>query len=264
MGRRATVLLPLTFMEAVMHRFSHWAGVALAVLLAAPAHADVEALRDHLAQEYPDFAVDSIEPAPLEGMYEVISGTEVVYISDDGRFIVRGELLDMVEGRNLTAEVQERISHREVDALGEENMVVYEPEDGEVAHRITVFTDTTCPYCRDLHEELLEAIDDHGIQLRYLMFPRAGVDSPAAETLRDIWCADDPQRAMTLAKRGEEIAERDSDCEPPVAEQFQLGREIGVSGTPYTLLNEEGPVFAGYRPVEQLVQMSRDSGGFQR
>lgn len=217
------------------------------------------AVRDRLAEQYPEFRIDSVEPAPIDGLYEVISGTQVLYVSSDARYILRGEMLDLARERNLTAEVRQRLSHRRVAELGEESMVVYEPRDGEAEYMITVFTDTTCGYCRLLHGELLEIIDSHGIRLRYLMYPRAGIDSPAADTLRDIWCAADPQSAMTRAKRGESIAGRGADCEPPVAEHYQAAREIGVSGTPYLLLNDGGPVFAGYRPREELLAMLRQS-----
>ncbi len=246
-----------------MRRYLVGVGTLLVLLATVTANADPDALRAHLAEEYPDFSVDSIEPAPLEGLYEVVSGAEVMYISADGRYVLRGELLDLVAGRNLTSEVQQQLSHQQVEALGEENMVVYEPAGGEVEHQITVFTDTTCGYCQELHQEVLAAIDRHGIELRYLMFPRAGLGSRAAETLRDIWCADDPQAAMTAAKRGESVPARDSSCNPPVAEHFETGQQIGVTGTPYILLNDAGPVFAGYRPVEQLIEMSRESGGLR-
>lgn len=212
-------------------------------------------LRDHLASEYPDFTVDSIEPTPLDGIYEVVSGTDVLYISADGRYLLRGEMLDLVENRNLTEGVQNRLRHRRVAELGEDNMVVYEPADGEVNHVVTVFTDTTCGYCRQLHEEMLDAIDEDGIRLRYLMFPRAGAQSAAADTLRDIWCADDPQAAMTAAKSGEDVPARSESCDPPMASQLEAAREIGVSGTPYLLLGDDGPTFAGYRPREQLLDM---------
>ena len=236
----------------------------LALLLSGavwPAIADDDAadLRDHLASEYPDFPVDSIETTPLDGIYEVVSGADVMYISADGRYMLRGEMLDLVESRNLTADVQSRLRHSRVAELGEDNMVVYEPADGEVNHVVTVFTDTTCGYCRQLHEEMLDAIDEDGIKLRYLMFPRAGVTSAAADTLRAIWCADDPQAAMTAAKRGEDVPAHPEACDPPVASQFEAARAIGVSGTPYLLLGDDGPTFAGYRPREQLLDMLEGS-----
>ena len=236
---------------------------ALTVLLfSATLQADPEVgqLREHLAEHYPEFTVDSIESTPLKGVYEIVSGTQVIYMSGDGRYMLRGELLDLEAERNLTSEVENRLHHARVAKLDDGGFLVYEPSGRDAEHTVTVFTDVTCGYCRTLHREILEVLDDHGIRLRYLMFPRAGVDSSAADTLRDVWCADDPQAAMTAAKAGESVPARSGDCEPPVAEHFQAAREIGVSGTPYMLLGEDGPVFAGYRPPERLLAMLGATG----
>lgn len=211
-------------------------------------------LREHLADQYPNFEVDSIEPAPVDGLFEVISGSQIMYLTADGRYAFRGELLDLEAGENVTAEVQAQLSHEQVAELGEDNMIVYEPEDGEPEHTLTVFTDTSCPYCQRLHNDVMDMIDSDDIKIRYLMFPRAGLDSAAAEELANVWCADDPQAAMTAAKNGQEVPSRSDSCNAPVAEQFETGRAIGVSGTPYLLI-EDGPVFSGYRSKEQLRQI---------
>lgn len=225
----------------------------LAVVAAAPAGADdtVEALRDQLAEEYPDFTVDSIEPAPIDGLYEVVSGSEVIYMSGDGRYVFRGNLIDLEAERNLTRATRDRLVAERIDAVDEADMIVFEPEDGEIEHTLTVFTDTRCPYCQDLHNDVVDMVESDGIKVRYLLFPRQGPDSEAADELADVWCADDRQAAMTAAKNERDVPARGDDCDAPVAEHYELGREIGVSGTPYTVV-DGGPAFSGYRSREHL------------
>jgi len=230
-------------------------GLCLAALSVSAVAGSAESLRDHLVENYPGFDLDSVEETPIPGVFEVVGGGDILYMTADGRYMLRGELLDLAADRNLTQDVRDGISHRRVGEIDAADMVVYTPEGGEARHTVTVFTDVTCPYCRTLHEDLLELLAAYPVEVRYLMYPRAGVDSGAADTLRDIWCADDPQQAMTDAKRGERVPARGSDCDPPVTEQYELGQRIGVSGTPYVLLDDDGPVFAGYRPGEQLLQI---------
>jgi thiol:disulfide interchange protein DsbC len=64
-----------------------------------------------------------------------------------------------------------------------------------------------------------------------------------------VWCANDPQEAMTEAKAGAEP--EPAQCDNPIADQYQLGRELGVSGTP-SLLTAQGQMIPGYVPPEQL------------
>ncbi|MEX0607253.1 MAG: DsbC family protein [Halofilum sp. (in: g-proteobacteria)] len=234
----------------------------LGVLFAVPgcaAEGDAKAgerqLREHLENVHPDLAVDSVRPTPLEGVYEVVSGTRVLYVSEDGRYFIRGSLIDLHNERDLTAERRNGLIHDAVNAVGDDRMLVYEPANGRAEHTITVFTDTSCPYCQRLHEELLVLMEQHPVRVRYLLYPRAGVDAGAADTMRDVWCAPDPQAAMTAAKRGESVPARESGCNTPIAEHYELGQRIGVRGTPYLLVGEDTSPVTGYRPPDQLLSI---------
>ena len=233
--------------------------IALAALLglAAPATAAevaVEELRARIAEIDPNFQVDAIHATEVDGLFEIVSGARIFYMTGDGRYLIRGQLIDLESDRNLTAERQQTLTHEVVDALGEDSMVVFRPKNGPAEHDITVFTDTTCPYCQQLHRGLLEMIEEYPVKVRYLMFPRAGLQARAADTLRNVWCAPDPQQALTDAKAGQPVPERDASCSTPIAEHFRVARQIGVSGTPYILI-DDGPIVPGYRPNDQLLQM---------
>lgn len=215
----------------------------------------IEALRAQLAEAYPRFEVDSIRPTPLDGVYEVVSGTDVMYLGEGGRYLLRGQLIDLDAKRNLTGQRRSELVHAKVDALGEDSMVVFGPGDGSAKHTITVFTDPSCPYCRRLHEDVLEMVEQYPVEVRYLMFPRQGLQSAAADELKNIWCADDPQQAMTRAKRGESVPQRPEGCSTPLERHFQAAQAVGVNGTPYLMIGDDGPVFSGYRPTRELLGM---------
>lgn len=220
------------------------------------------ALRSYLEQEYPGFEPDSIEPTPLDGVYEVVSGTDVMYVSEDGRYLLRGSLIDLEGDRNLTQRRRGDLVRRKVEAVGEGSMLVYPPAQGDAQYRITVFTDTTCPYCQRLHEDLLDLRQAYPLEIRYLMFPRGGLNSKGARELRSVWCSDDPQAAMTAAKGNESFTPEGGACDPPIAEHYELGREVGVDGTPFLIIGDDGPVVSGYRPKSKLKSMlGIDSGG---
>lgn len=225
---------------------------ALAASLAGPAMAaddPVAALRDRLTQLIPAQKPDSIEAAPVEGLYQVSYGAQVFYMTGDGRYVLEGNLVDLESRRNLTAEAQSGGRKAVLDTVDEDQMIVYKPK--EVKHTITVFTDIDCPYCRKLHQEM-DTYMDKGIEVRYMLFPRAGVGSPAYQKAVNVWCADDRNAALTKAKNGEAV--KSEACDAPVSAQLDLGRQIGVSGTPAIVL-EDGTMLPGYRPAVELAQL---------
>ena len=118
---------------------------------------------------------------------------------------------------------------------------------------LNVFTDATCGYCRKLHNEM-DILNDLGITVRYLAFPRQGLNSKVYSDAVSIWCSDNPQEAMTQAKAGGNVAS--TSCENEVAEQYNFGKAIGVNGTPNIIL-PDGTVIPGYQPAQALLTALR-------
>jgi thiol:disulfide interchange protein DsbC len=132
-------------------------------------------------------------------------------------------------------------------------MVVFAPKAPKT--HITVFTDTDCGYCQKLHSEVPE-LNRLGVEVRYVAFPRQGLNSPAAKELVSVWCAKDQQDAMNRAKTRQSVA--DASCDNPVAKQYQLGQMIGVNGTPAIVL-ANGKMIPGYQPAPQLAKIALES-----
>lgn len=214
-----------------------------------------EKLRARLKEERPQLDIAAIRDTPVSGIYEVVSGGGVYYVTPDARYLFSGDLINLEEGRNLTDDRRAEMAHDVISGLDRSGMVVFEPANGPAENHLTVFTDHTCPYCQRLHAEVLEMVENHPVEVRYAMYPRAGVDSPAANTLRDVWCADDPALAMTKAKEGGSVPSRSSDCSTPLDAHWEAAQAIGVRGTPYIVVGDDGPVVPGYRPRKELLSM---------
>jgi thiol:disulfide interchange protein DsbC len=206
------------------------------------------AVTDALARLVPGTPPTSVRAAPSPGYYEVMYGAELVYVSADGRYMLRGDIIDLQDQRNLTEDTRASARIRALEALGDDSMVVFGPKDAK--HTVTVFTDVDCPYCVKLHQEVPE-LNRQGVRVRYLAFPRAGVGSPSYRKTVSVWCAEDRNQALTDAKAGKSVPEKT--CENPVADHFALGQMLGVTGTP-TLILEDGRIVPGYVPAARLVQ----------
>jgi thiol:disulfide interchange protein DsbC len=212
-----------------------------------PADAGIEAVRARLAHALPQIPLATLRPArALPGWYELEMGPRLVYVSPDGSRLVAGEVFDVTRGENLTEAWRRERALALIEAVGEENMIVLGAADG--ARTITVFTDVDCPYCARLHRDVPE-LARAGIRVRYLLYPRAGLDSRTYRRSVAVWCADDRVRAVGAAKAGEALEPRT--CPNPVARHYRLGRRLGIQGTP-TIYLDDGSVIGGYVPPERL------------
>ena len=198
----------------------------------------------------PDTEPDRVEPAPVAGFYQAIFGTRVVYLSADGRYLLYGDLIDIDKNLNLTEDARRAGRRKVIEDLDEAGMVVFAPQD--VESTITVFTDTSCGYCVKLHQEIAQTVAG-GVKVRYLAFPRSGLNSSSGETLVSVFCADNRQQAMTDAKMG--IAIEPKTCQSQIDRHLEAAELVGVRGTP-TIVLEDGTVIPGYVPAGELVERS--------
>ena len=197
-------------------------------------------------------AIDSVTPSPAPGISEVqITNGPLIYATDDGAyFFLNGDLhqTSAFGAVNLTEERRSSGRKQQLAAIAREDMVVFTPK-GETRDYISVFTDVTCFYCQKLHREV-DQLNSMGIEVRYLAFPRGGIPSEGATKLATAWCADDQQTTLTELKAGVEMPLNDC-ADNPVAAQYQIGQQMGVSGTP-AIITSSGLMIPGYRPAADL------------
>ncbi|MFZ8955356.1 MAG: thioredoxin fold domain-containing protein, partial [Burkholderiaceae bacterium] len=200
-------------------------------------------------------AIESIKPSPAPGISEVqIENGPMLYATDDGAyFFLNGDLhrADGADAINLTEERRSVGRREQMATVSVDDMVVFSPE-GETLDYVSVFTDVTCFYCQKLHREV-DQLNAKGIEVRYLAFPRGGIDSDGAKKLATAWCAEDQQTTLTELKAGVELPLNEC-ANNPIAAQYQLGKDLGVSGTP-AIVTSTGLMIPGYRPASDLAAL---------
>jgi len=206
------------------------------------------ALKQALALALPGITPDQIKPSPMQGVSEVLVGPRLFYVSNDGKYLLTGGIIDLNTRKDIGEERRKGIRLDAISKVGTDNMIIFPAE--KERHTITVFTDLDCGYCRKLHKEI-DQFNAEGITVRYLMFPRAGVGSPSYDKAVSVWCSDDRRAALTHAKNGDEIPPRK--CTNPVKEQYELGGMLGVTGTPALIL-DNGELLPGYVPATRLAK----------
>jgi thiol:disulfide interchange protein DsbC len=196
----------------------------------------------------PKLQVDYVGAAPMPGFRVVVVDGAVVYVSDDGKYLLQGSVLD-IPARQEAIDASDSLARYRLGLIGgvpQSQRIVFAPPNPK--YTVSVFTDITCGYCRKLHSQIAE-YNRQGIAVEYLAWPRSGPDSQDARDMASVWCAADPKRALTDAKAGKPVA--DKDCKNPVAQEYELGRRLGVSGTP-AIFAANGRQIGGYLSPEQM------------
>lgn len=221
---------------------------ALILLAAFPlAHADDSAVRAAVQKMAPNTTIEKIEKSPIDGYSQAIVGSQLVYVSNDGRYILQGTLYDADAKVDLTAARMTREHVAKLAAYPEAKRIVFAPS-GKPKYKITVFTDIDCGYCRKMHSHIAE-YNERGIQVDYLFFPRSGPGTPSFDKAVSVWCAKDRKGAFTTAKAGQDPSPLK--CDNPIAQEYQLGITVGVDGTP-AVFAEDGSKIGGYLTPDQL------------
>lgn len=220
----------------------------------------------------------------------LVDGSIMHMTPDMNYFLYRDELYQLT-ANGIDNVTQSRNNPRRVDAMKKvkNSDTVFFPAKGQQQAMISVFTDVDCGFCQKLHQEV-PRLNELGIAVRYLAYPRAGVRNPQTGQITDsfqklnyAWCASNRGDAMTrikntqrdmgvaaqLLRQGagsaaeqqyrtqekkmQQLLASVKDCNAPIADQFELGHQVGVTGTP-AIITEDGTLIPGYMPADELAQ----------
>ena len=224
-------------------------------LAAAPAPAaastpvGVEAtVRAALTNLAPGAEVGKISASPIPGYREVPLEGKVIYVSDDGKYLIQGTLFDIAARESLTAASESVLRKDLLATVGPDRKISFVA--ARPKHVITVFTDIDCGYCQRMHEQIAD-YNNLGITVDYLFYPRGGIGSESFEKAVSVWCAPDRNRALTVAKAG--LALPKGSCTNPVTMDYDLGRRMGLDGTP-AIYNPDGTQLGGYLEPQAMLK----------
>jgi thiol:disulfide interchange protein DsbC len=210
---------------------------------------ELAAVRETITTMFPEILPNDVIPSPVVGWYAINKGTIVAYVSADGKYLIQGDIIDLHTQRNITEDSRNESRKTLMAAVPEDQFITFSP--AKVRHSVAVFTDIDCTYCRRLHSQIQQYLDQ-GIEIKYLLYPRNGPHSGAWQDATDVWCAADRNDALTLAKLDKKF--ETSKCDASViTRNYALGRDIGLRGTPAIML-EDGTLVSGYMPASQLAK----------
>jgi thiol:disulfide interchange protein DsbC len=208
--------------------------------------------RTEIASRSPGVKPEELHATPIPNIYEMTRGSEIAYVTSDGKYGISGDLFDLAKNANLTEAHRRELRMQEMGAIPESDMVIFGPKDPK--YTVTVFTDVDCAFCRQLHSEIGE-YNRLGIRVRYIFYPRTGPNTESWTKAEEVWCSPNRNDALTRAKLGQPLTSRPC-ANNAVARTYALGRRFGLEGTPAIVL-ADGEMIGGYLPPTQLFQELR-------
>ena len=217
------------------------------------AKSDEQLISSKINEVLPEgMSVQSVKRSQLENIYIVdIGDLQPIYASKNGEFFFYGELY-AVNGNMLQNTTKDEINLKRKsildEALSEGDFITFKSDNEK--HRVIIFTDVDCGYCRKFHNEIND-FNDLGITVNYVAFPRSGLASDSYNKIVTAWCSTDAKDTLTKMKQGIDV--QLSMCQDhPVEKHFLLGQKIGITGTP-AIIKSNGELLPGYLPPEELI-----------
>tara|TARA_B100000767_G_scaffold275740_1_gene314901 strand:+ start:3753 stop:4502 length:750 start_codon:yes stop_codon:yes gene_type:complete len=212
---------------------------------------NIKFLQNKLKEIIPSYKIDKIKKSPVDNIYEVIYGGEIVYITSDAEFIFEsGNLQKIIKDgnsyyfKNITEKSASEGRKNLLASIPDSKLFVY---GDSKENYINVVTDIDCPYCRKFHEDIPIYLKN-GVKVRYLVF---SIKTSSKNKVVSAWCAKDKNIAFTLLKNEEKIPKKN--CDSPIEEHQKLISSIGVSSTPSIFLSD-GTLIQGYMSPEEIIE----------
>ena len=231
------------------------------ILLSNNVFADKSDIMKGLSTYFSGVTEQDISAIPFNGMYEVIlrePRLDVIYTSADGRYLSQGEVIDLRTRTNLTQSRLSSLVKEIMSTATDSEKIIYKADNEKYV--VDVFTDVDCPYCRKLHEDVAE-LNKLGVTMKYLAFPRSGVNTKSYYRSVAIWCADDKKQAMDngMSRKDNPLV----NCKNPIIDHLILAKKLNVTGTPFIFF-ENGDHIPGYvKPKDLLKEMKRSLAKYQ-
>jgi thiol:disulfide interchange protein DsbC len=191
--------------------------------------------------------IDEVSKTPMNGLYEIRMGNEVMYSDAEGNFLIQGALIDVKQKRNLTEERMEKLSSIPFDQLPLKTAFTQVRGNGK--RKLAVFADPNCGYCKRFEKDL-QKLDN--VTIYHFLYPILGEDSKTKS--KNIWCAKDKAKVWNDWMINGTTPPA-ANCDASVVDTIvAFGQKMRITGTPMILF-ADGTRVPGAVPLAQVEKM---------
>ena len=205
-------------------------------------------IKQVVSNAYPTVDIKDIKKID-DNFHEIIINNQIYYATNDGKYLIIGNVIDLETKESITENTKMKQRLSVIDSINKENLIIYKPDKTEYV--LTVFTDTSCPYCQKLHDEIPKLLENN-IEVRYVLFSRNGDQVEAYKQLVFAYCSDNKLESIERLFSGDILDDEDS-CVNPLNKNYEYAGLLSVEGTP-TIFLEDGRIIPGYQNSTNIIE----------
>ncbi len=216
-----------------MHARPLFVATAMSLIVLASAPLIAATPEESLRKSFPQIQVDSLQPSAVPGLYEIVSGGQILYYVPGPEYIIAGAIHTR-DGKNLTQERAMEIMAKKLKEIP----LAQALKIGDGPHRVIEITDPDCPYCRRASAYLSARKD----LTRYVFFLPLPMHKDAEAKVRYIFCAPERGAAYEEAMSGKLDDMKFKPCTDAGAEALlkahkEIAERAGINSTPFFLID---------------------------
>ncbi|MDD3266567.1 MAG: DsbC family protein [Burkholderiales bacterium] len=209
----------------------------------------VDQIKTDLVKQVPGLTkIDQVNPTKIDGLYEVVVGRKIFYVSTDGKYAMFGNLVDLDSKQSVTEQRTQEVSKIDFSKLPLDLAV--KQVNGDGSRKIAVFTDPDCPYCKMFEKQVVSQLTN--VTVYSFLFPLP-IHPNAKSDSQKIWCSKDRAATFAAWMQKDTPLPADTSCDTSDLDKvIKIGTDVvGVDGTP-TIILSTGEIIPGMLPAEQL------------
>jgi len=222
----------------------------LFIMSCSKSDATIDDARKSLERQYPNIQISSINKIDQD-FFEVKIGEEIYYLTLDLKHLIAGNIIEMSTGNNITENSYKKTRLDYLSQISDDDVILYASANSK--HTLTIFTDTSCPYCQKLHNEIDNLVSNK-ISIKYVLFSRNGSDSDAYNDMVSVWCSKDQKKTLDELFDGSFIESKT--CVNPIDNNYTKAMNLSVNGTPMIFF-DDGSVIPGYVSSDKIIEALR-------
>ncbi|SEM29063.1 DsbC family protein [Acinetobacter sp. DSM 11652] len=222
---------------------------ALLALSTSSSFANIELLQQKIKTQHPKLNIQNLQKTEMKGLYSGSLDNQIIYIDEEAKHLFFGSMIRIEDQKNLTRDLV--LKHNSVDFKQLPLQDAIKTVRGNGKRQLAIFSDPNCPYCKTLENNLSQLKD---VTIYTFMYP---IKSQSIQPSKQVWCSANREFAWNALLQKNQQPTAQADCSNPVERNLELGRRLGVQGTP-AIIFENGFKVTGAYPASEIEKIWKE------